>query len=385
MSQIKKTDKDINWLTISDIHFGHDKNTTEEITQTITPIIYRIIQQNKLDIIFLAGDVYHKLLSNGSSDAQQVYIWMTDLMLKCYEYGIKLRILEGTPSHDNGQCSVFINTAKKINAFYEQKKITPLLDFKYINDIEVEFFYDLDLSVLYVPDVIRNSAEDVYTDVKKVLKENNTDKVDIGIMHVEFEGQIPDSHHRHVHKLDDYTNIVRYYINVGHIHKHRVLNDIILVQGSPDRTEHGQEEKKGMLVCSINKEYNTKSFIFVENKEAKTFMTIKLKTKDMESGWSYIRTKLQGLKHGSRIKIKAAKDHPILNDFNELKIRFPFYVFSKENLKQEINTVSDTVITDYVPIVITPSNIKELLLTEITNTKPLNSLEMAFFEKLFDN
>jgi DNA repair exonuclease SbcCD nuclease subunit len=91
----------VNILNLSDIHLGHDKNKTEDIILNLRRFFKTYNSKLKtLDLLTISGDIFDKLLTTNSADYHLAYEWLTELVLLCKRYGIKLRILEGTPSHD---------------------------------------------------------------------------------------------------------------------------------------------------------------------------------------------------------------------------------------------------------------------------------------------
>lgn len=370
---------EVKYLVISDIHLGHKTSYTKDIIDNLDEFILNAIKSYKLDILFLAGDVFDSLLTFPSNEATEITIWMGNLIKLCSQYKIKLRVLEGTPSHDWHQSKKF-----EILASYLSIEI----DLKYITDIHIEYINDLDLYVLYVPDEARSTANETYRVVKTLLKNLNINKVDIAIMHGEFKYQLPHiPYNDSKHIESDYLNIVRHFINIGHIHNFTKY-DRIIAQGSFDRLIHGEENPKGGTI-QIIRDKGIDEFYFIENTKAKIYNTILLNYNDYEKSIIYIRNKLKGLKYNSRIRIKANKNHPVFLAFNELKKRFPFYVFSKKNIEDDViqNTENKINVNNnitYTPITINKDNIKNLLLESLENKISFNNKQLEFFEQLFE-
>lgn len=174
--------KDINYIVLSDIHFGHKKNTTEEIIHNLNVFFGLDINDFKFknhDIIFLAGDVFDSALDYFDPDVARITHWFNSLMSACEKYNIKLRILEGTRSHDWKQSKNLIPIAKLHKG----------LDFKYIEVLSIEIMEDLKLSILYVPDEWSTDSEDTYNQIEDLLKKENLKEVDIAVMHGLFDYQ----------------------------------------------------------------------------------------------------------------------------------------------------------------------------------------------------
>lgn len=310
-----------------------------------------------LDIIFIAGDLFDRLMEIMNSDVHEAMIFLGKLMRFCETYQIKLRILEGTPSHDRRQ-SLMSRTIFEI--------LQPACDFKYIETLCIEKIEDLGISVLYVPDEWRADPTVTYKEVVALLKQNNLTKVQISIMHGMFRYQAPVGINIPCHIEEDYLNITEWFINIGHHHTHTHF-DRIIAEGSFDRLAHGEEEPKGAIVCEVTP--NEKRFTFMENKDALIFKTIELKSKNLDKSISQIEKVIGKIPEDSMIRIKCAKDHPVSLGFDELKIRFPMYNFTKMNIDDtdEPHVVSQTlsVSRDYVPITIGRNNIVDLIMNEV--------------------
>ena len=194
----------LNALCLSDIHLGNNVNTTEEIVINLKKFFAKhnkLIKQCK--IIFLAGDVYDKLLVNGSRSFIVSLEWLTWLAMYCKQHDIKLRILEGTPSHDWRQVSVLNTTLREL-------KID--IDFKYIDTLAIEYMPEYDINILYIPDEYKHVASETFEEVQELLKSHGLTKVDLIIMHGQFHHQLPMITLDSSHNEDDYINICKHYI-----------------------------------------------------------------------------------------------------------------------------------------------------------------------------
>jgi len=370
--------KDLKYLVLSDIHFGHRKVKTSEIISNLTKYFddFSINSQfSNLDIIFIAGDLFDSLLDFASIDVHEIIIWLSRLFNFCNRFDIVLRILEGTPSHDWGQSKI-ADTILKTG--------TIPIYFRYIDTLSIEFLEDLQLHILYLPDEWTADAVTTFKQVKQLLKDNNLEQVDITIMHGGFKYQMPYSpNSTQTHNEDDYLSITKYFINVGHIHSFSTY-DRILAQGSFTRLAHGEEEAKGGIVCYLSKSGES-SFNFIENKEARIFKTIELKSLDIDRSLETIVKVLSKLPDNSYIRIKAKMEHPIFIGFEELKIKFPMFYFSKVNFDEPIvKDVSVNFENDYTPITITKTNIVPLLIDEINKKHMLDSAKLIILSNVLE-
>jgi len=334
--------KKVNIVVISDIHLGHDKNKTEDIIDNLNRFFkaynHLIV---KSDMIIIPGDVFDKLLSNNSKDSRLAYNWLAWLVKFCKEYGIKLRILEGTPSHDWKQVKVLDEILKSLNI--------ENVDYRYVDVLDIEHIDDLGLSILYIPDEWKPTAKKVYADVKKTLSKNNLDKVDIVVMHGAFDYQIPNITSDHFHNEQDYLNITNYVVLAGHVHNHSQFEKI-LVPGSFDRLTHADENiKKGGLYITLDVDKKTFKYQFLENKTALEFITLEYQHDSIEK----LDKQLKKLNNDGKLKHVRIVDrlgNPELNflvkdfmhKYPNLKITVTNKPDDKKVSKIKLQTKSDT-------------------------------------------
>ena len=310
---------ELNYFVLSDIHLGHKRNKKENIVHNLREYFKDYHKQlSKVKIIFIAGDIFDTLLSNNSNEYLLATEWLTELILYSKAHNIKLRILEGTPSHDWRQ-------AKLISSIIDKLKID--IDYKYISTLHIEHMVDFDLNILYIPDEYKHKASDTLEEVKKLLIKENLTNVDIAIMHGQFHYQIPMIRLESSHDEDEYLNIVKYFISIGHIHTSSIY-ERILAQGSFDRLAHNEEEDKGGMLCTIYKDGSYR-FLFLKNTRAKIFITLdynksSLSTEEVSND---IRNRLKGIEDDSYIRI-------LINDVKSiegLKDEYPFLHFKIVN------------------------------------------------------
>ena len=149
-------------LTLRDIHFGHQSNKTSYILESFK--IYFIENHEllkHLDYIFINGDLFEKLLLTNSNEYNMVFLWLINLVEYCETHNIKLRLLEGTPSHDNEQGKTMFEAILKLK---------PTVNFKYIKEIEIENIEEFDINILYVPDKNDKPANERFKIIKKLLR-----------------------------------------------------------------------------------------------------------------------------------------------------------------------------------------------------------------------
>lgn len=363
--------KAIKYLTLSDLHLGHKRNKTIDIVKNLMQYFQENIKVfSTLDLIVLNGDVYDRLLPQGSQDSILAFDWLCWLARYCQTHTIKLRIVEGTPSHDVKQIQMFTTAIVGLD-------INVDIDFKYITDVEIEYLHEFDLNILYIPDEISKKASDTYEIVKELLSSLHLTQVDIGFVHGQFHFQLPMVLLESSHNESDYLSIVRHFIHVGHIHKPMYYSRI-LGNGSFDRLAQGEEEAKGGIFVYLTPNAEDK-FIFIENKRAKSFISINIDTHDLIEAKAIVGGRVKKLLDDSYISLVMEKDNPVRNGFHVLKDTFSRHNLSIAKKKSSDEDVEVMVLSKEQPkeINITPSNIKSLWVSELS----LNKSEHIIFEK----
>ena len=203
------------------------------------------------------------------------------------------------------------------------------------------------------------------------MKTRGISKVDYAIMHGAFTFQIPEFIKTHKHNPDNYLNIVKHLIFVGHIHQYSNYKRIF-AQGSFDRLIHGEEEPKGHIRAIINTDTNDYKVKFIENKGAKVFKTIDCTNLNLEDTILLIDKQLKKhkLPNSSYVRILVDLENPIISNMNMLVNRYPLLIWSKlvKDTDDKDNIVEDNSneIFEYKAITISIDNIKPLLLERIT-------------------
>lgn len=350
-------------ITISDIHLGSKRNNTAKIIDNLYKAVNDNPESTDLDIIFLAGDVFDRLLNLKSDECPEIQIWISDLLKFCAKHDIVLRILEGTPSHDWTQSKLFVTTAKMLKL--------KNLDIMYIDKIHIEHMDKFNMGILYVPDESMPTTEETYIKVKELMRSANLDKVDLAIMHGQFDYQLP----AHItglprHNSSDYLDIVTDYIFIGHIHTHSI-NDRIVAQGSFDRLSHGEEEPKGYVKAFISEK--DRNVFFIENKTARQYVTINCRNLSLEDTITKIKLDVSNLEHDACVRIEGELKHPIFTNMDMLVRLYPTFTWSKlAKDKDNKNEVKSEVVTiDYEPIIINKENIQGLIKQRLSKLKDI--------------
>lgn len=345
------------YLVMSDIHLGHHINKTAYIVNNLDKFFKDYYKEFKyLNTIFIAGDIFDRLLTNSSSDYLLATEWLTGLIIYCKNNKIKLRILEGTPSHDWKQAKLISSVIKKLEID---------INYKYIDTLYIEYMKEENIYILYIPDEYKPKAVDTLEDVKKKMKEMNIDQVDIAIMHGQFHYQLPMVKLESSHTEEEYLKLVKHYISIGHVHTHSIFNRI-LAQGSFDRLQHNEEEDKGAMLITIFEDKEQDSYKFLKNKNSMIFKTVKFKNEDLDTMCNKLRKILNTLPIGSNVRVVSESEDNLYKSIKIISKEYNNIRLKAERLKKT-DVVTKLIKKEIISnsLIITKDNIKELLLKEI--------------------
>lgn len=362
--------KSIKVLSISDVHLYHPRTPTKFIIRNLIDYFdgFSDVSRFKdLDILLIAGDLFDRLLNAECDEFHDVIEFGYRLLKFCGRNKIRLRILEGTPSHDRNQSKILESI---------QNGLDIPSNFAYIPQLHIEFIEDLKLHILYVPDEWKPTPEETEKDVDRLLAEHNLDQVDIAVMHGMFSYQCPNAPAKIPrHREDFYLARVKKHIFIGHVHNPSTY-DRIIAQGSFDRTAHGEEEKKGGFLVEYRDGYPD-HVQFIENKNAKKYVTVDLTSEDIDRSMSKLEQYYHKLPVDSYLRIRCKKSHPMYIGLEDLRLKFPNVILSRI-ASDQVNPDDYLLIhqhehrpADYNPITITPENIVGLMMREIDNKSSL--------------
>lgn len=372
----------LTYLVLGDVHLGHEKNKTVEIIRNLDEYFGWYTDKSpfaNVDAIFIAGDLFDRLLNFPSTDSHEIQLWLGRLMRFCARRKIVLRLLEGTPSHERKQSKI----SEIIFSFLEDKP-----DFRYIDTLHVEYIEALGIRVLYVPDEWTASTDLTLRQAKELIANEGVDQVDIAIMHGAFGYQLPMAPATVPrHNEGEYLSLVKHFINIGHVHNFTTYERII-AEGSFDRIAHGEEEPKGGTLMTISPQGD--SFDFVENKRAKIFKTIELRSTDVDKSMEQIRKVLAKIPDDSYVRIKSTKDHPVYQAFEELKTKFPMFNFSKTTKEDEqdvydLINAAVTLDASYIPVHIHRDNIVSLVRDAVINKYSLTDAQLGILNSTLES
>jgi DNA repair exonuclease SbcCD nuclease subunit len=352
-------------LCFSDVHLGHHRTKTDEIIFNLKSAIHYYSDLDNIDVIFIAGDLFDRLLTLKDPQVNSIMSWATRFLKLCESKDISIRILEGTPSHDWKQSLSLITLADNLGL---------KLDIKYHNTVVIEYMEKLGMNVLFIPDEWGITSEYTLNHVKNLMKSMNLEKVDLAMMHGMFDYQIGNLPNipfmKSVHSSVEYLNLVNHYILIGHVHTFSFF-ERILAEGSFDRISHGEEEPKGFIAFNLEDNPKDDTFFFIENKNSKRYESIHLKNEDLTLSLKQIGKFIKKLPSGSHVRVILTKTHPLNTIWENQFSCDTDYHFSKKVFEKTLLTDKDKLeLQDrvrYEGITITHDNLKELVSERINS------------------
>ncbi len=246
---------------IGDLHFGIA--ATDREVQELRMFL-DFIRTHDLDIIQFNGDYYDHKLSLGEPAAIAGMKFFNDVLSIAAEKKIKIRMIEGTQSHDRFQPRIFDEFIPK------DKDGKPEIDYRFFETVGTE---EIDgLSVLYVPEEYPMNIDEYYAPYK-------SGKYDLMFVHgtwdfINFGKSIDnnrnDMHTAPVFKYDEWKSALEHGFCVsGHIHGRHGFKDKggtkIVYPGSFTAWSFDQISERGFIYIDFDPETKRFEYEFVNN------------------------------------------------------------------------------------------------------------------------
>ena len=343
-------------LVFADQHLLHPRVPTAHLTNLTQD---RIIEAGELATIWIAGDLWDDSKYLRTEDSKVAMGFLVWLLTYCKAYGIALRVVEGTPSHDHGQSAILLELNKNIGA-----------DVLYLPKIGVMYDAALGGVVGWVQDEFMTDASETERMMNELMISNGYDKLDFCFMHGMFKFQSPVENPRYF-SMDFWLARVRHLIYIGHDHRPKQY-DRIRVPGSPDRYSHGEEEEKGYSVFDFDGK-QTRDYFWV-NEYAVPQYTVRV-TEAYDDCLAQCRKRIEDItNHPSgllgRLKIEYSDGSPIVNNVAEWKRTYPFKIelvkVTEEQPEDELIEQFDQE-EDEEPI--TPDNVERIMLEAVAHLR----------------
>jgi len=360
------------YLVTSDIHLGHPRTSTQHVSSTFLKQILSK-ENTTLDIIFISGDIFDRLIDTNSKDLLIIIDLFNRLLNYCNTNNILLRVLHGTPSHDQNQSTILVKL-NEIRATHKQ------VDLKYFNILDIEYIESLNKYILYIPDEWVNDHTKLEEQIQYKLNLYNIQQVDIAILHGQFQYQTLGKKYTGFFFQEKYfLNLVKGFIHVGHYHTYSTY-DRILANGSLERLAHGEESPKGHIVVTDS------SYSFIENPNAFIYKTI---TVNSNTTLTILDSKICKYPKSSYIRLLLSKDHPFNFTFDTIRARYQDYNIKKviKEHGTELNTVTYILEDEELDLSsrsILEGNLHETLYRLITEKIQLTSIETSKLVKYLD-
>lgn len=362
------------YLSLGDVHLGHRSTPTNLVIRNLDLTITDELLK-EVDMLIITGDLFDRQLNNGDLVVHQINRWITMLMLRCAAYNVMIRIVEGTPSHDREQSQFF--TEQRINAGID-------VDLHYSKNLSIEYIEKLDAYFLYVPDKHNPSTDVTLAEVRKLMSDLGIEKVDFAIMHGAFSYQLPAIVPEPTHKEEEYLNLVKHQILIGHVHL-MTINDRILAAGSFDRICHNDESPKGMFKVTVKEDGNWER-VFIENLGAKKYVTLECHGMDTKQLNYAIKEFIKGLDKGSSVRLRCNPNDVANGDIEFYKKEFVHldWQVTVDKTETKKNTVAETFnafdMSQFKDI--TKDSIKELLVPALAKLAKDEAAIMRCLQRL---
>ena len=257
----------IKGVNIQDLHFGH--KDTERMYNELS-IVKEYLLHNEVHILNINGDYFDRKLTASEPAIFYAVNFFSELVDICKEKNIKLRVLQGTRSHDLNQTSTL----------FQHYLNDPDLDLRFIQTVEDEHILGLD--VLYVPEEYPENAEEYYGEFKK--KEYSMINGHGTWDFVAFDNQIEHGNQTNtlsapIFVYSEWKDAVKNgFISFGHIHGRNQYGQKIFYSGSFTRWNYVEPSEKGFITWWYDTDKKTYKVEFVDNKLAPSFEAISVKS-----------------------------------------------------------------------------------------------------------
>lgn len=329
------TTSKLNIATFSDVHLGHRQTPTRHIIANLLAAFPDNEETGELDIIFIAGDLFDTVLTLPSEPVLEILPWIGKFLDMCARRKIKVRVLEGTPSHDWRQPKIMEIINDGLDPISGVKGESLGADLEYLDTLCIRYMEEEGIHVLYVPDEW-DEPDRTWVQVQQLLLEYGIDRVDISVMHGAFKYQLPAHVNVPTHDPARYLGITKYNVYIGHIHQFSIY-DRIIAQGSFDRLSHGDESPKGHVRTKIVN--GVPSTVFIENKNAMLYKTVDCRGLTLSDALTFIEGEIKDLPKGSHVRVFASPTDVILASIGELGHKYPNYKWtSKDDKSGRVNT-----------------------------------------------
>jgi hypothetical protein len=239
----------IKGLVIKDLHFGHKRS--EEMYHELQ-IVKDYLNNNHVDILNINGDYFDRKLVATEPAIFFAVTFFSELVEICRRKNIKIRIIQGTRSHELNQ----------LTTMFQHYLSDATVDIKIFFEVAEEELFGL--KFLYVPEEYLENSEAYYAPYKtnhyNVIHGHGTwDFVHFAIMLNEEETQEKSTNgalSAPVFVYEEWKETIKDGLAIfGHIHKRQNHNNVFY-GGSFTAWGYGDRSEKGFTVYSVDNETN---------------------------------------------------------------------------------------------------------------------------------
>lgn len=365
---------DVKILELTDLHIGRPNVPPHMVHEHLVKYVYPKLEE--IQILAIVGDFFDRLCNLNSDDGIYAALIVDELIQYAERYQFYIRVVRGTFSHDRYQNRLFLTKNYRNPLMLHNKPLVRVID-----NIELELFEDLKISVVYCPD--DQPYQDVTQAVIDVIEAHKLKKVDFLFSHGYWEHLLPKGLTQLPHNTLIYNRIEPYIqgaILNGHVHIPNVYKKVFN-GGSFERLQHGEEEDKGYFLLTYTPTTHKIQYTFVINEDAIPFVTVDLDTTfNVEDALIRIGSVVD--------KIREQRKDPDLkiflriagnSDFVAAYVKDNFHnvvVTKKSTVTQDVNTEELVQVLDELPV-ITEDNLPSMIAESLKGTDtPLTEQEI---------
>ena len=251
----------------SDFHIGNKRLSHDNFLLNVETYLYPELRD--CDVFIIAGDFFDRMLKLDEKATHVAVKVINDILEIGQINKMAIRVLRGTFTHDKNQNELFWTLAEGMD-----------IDLDYISSLSISTIKkEMRLKVLYIPDnLVYQSSSDCIAAIKELLRNANWDKVDFVVGHGYFQHVLPKNiphEPKCTFRVDQFNDIVKYYILMGHVHTPSKYANCYYC-GSFERLAHGEEENKGFLTLTYDKDTDKWFVKRIWNLDTTPFFTIYL-------------------------------------------------------------------------------------------------------------
>lgn len=356
---------DVNILVLTDLHLGKTGINPHDVRDHLRECLYDRMADT--DLLCIGGDFFD-CLCNLNNDAGIVATMIVDDLLDlAIANNVYIRVVRGTFSHDRFQNRLFLS-ARRSNTRLHNKPLVRVID-----NIELELFEDLKISVVYCPD------DQPYTDITQTLLDlvqaHKLSKVDFIFSHGYYTHLLPTGLTKVPHNTLDYDRLEPILNGAccnGHVHIANVYKRVFNC-GSFERMQHGDEGDKGYFSLHYNTKTHKLNYEFVVNKNTTPFITVDLnQVNNVEDALKLISNTLNHIRKQRNddnlvIHLRLAGNSEFVAAY--VRENFPNVILAtKSTVTQDVSTEDLITIHEELPI-ITEDNLARMVYDNLTNSK----------------